>query len=69
MPTGERAAELVELLGSDSLKTIGDNEGLGLRHRETDQHGTTEPSGDDRNAAENPGQGRNAGVPGEASER
>ena len=44
-------------------------EGLGLRHRETDQHGTFEPSGDDRNAAENPSQGRDAGAPGEASER
>ena len=44
-------------------------EGLGLRHRETDQHGTFEPSGDDRNAGENPSQGRDAGPPGEASER
>ena len=44
-------------------------EGLDLRHRETDQHGTFEPSGDDRNAGENPSQGRDAGAPGEASER
>ena len=29
---------------------VEDDEGLGLRHRETDQHGTFEPSGDDRNA-------------------
>ncbi len=43
-------------------------EGLGLRHRETDQHGTFKPSGDDRNAGENPSQGRDAGAPGEASE-
>ncbi|HUR52349.1 MAG TPA: hypothetical protein VMZ11_09510, partial [Mycobacteriales bacterium] len=48
---------------------VEDNEGLGLRHRETDQHGTFEPSGDDRNAGENPSQGRDAGAPGEASER
>ena len=27
------------------------------------------PSGDDRNAGENPSQGRDAGAPGEASER
>ena len=46
-----------------------ESEGLGLRHRETDQHGTFEPSGDDRNAGENPSQGRDAGAPGEASER
>ena len=32
-------------------------------------HGTFEPSGDDRNAGENPSQGRDAGAPGEASER
>jgi len=48
---------------------VEDNEGLGLCHRETDQHGTFEPSGDDRNAGENPSQGRDAGAPGEASER
>ena len=36
---------------------------------EPDQHGTFEPSGDDRNAGENPSQGRDAGAPGEASER
>ena len=46
-----------------------ESKGLGLRHRETDQHGTFEPSGDDRNAGENPSQGRDAGAPGEASER
>ena len=40
-----------------------------LRHRETDPHGTFEPSGDDRNAGENPSQGRDAGAPGEASDR
>ena len=46
-----------------------ESEGLGLGHRETDQHGTFEPLGDDRNAGENPSQGRDAGAPGEASER
>lgn len=40
------------------------NDGLGLRHRETDQHGTFEPSGDDRHAGENASQGRDAGAPG-----
>lgn len=50
-------------------RRVEDNEGLGLRHRETDQHGTFEPSGDDRNAGQNPSQGRDAGAPGEAAER
>ena len=53
----------------EAADRVEDNEGLGLRHRETDQHGTFEPSGDDRNAGENPSQGRDAGAPGEASER
>ena len=46
-----------------------ESEGLGPRHRETDQHGTFEPSGDDQNAGEDPSQGLDAGAPGEASER
>ena len=46
-----------------------ESEGPGLSHRETDQHSTFEPSGDDRNAGENPSQGRDAGAPGEASAR
>ena len=53
----------------EAADRVEDNEGLGLRHRETDQHRTFEPSGDDRNAGENPSQGRDAGAPGEASER
>ena len=38
--------------------------GLGLRHRETDQHGTFEPSGDDRNAGGEPEPGARRGSPG-----
>lgn len=53
----------------EAADRVEENEGLGLRHRETDQHGTFEPSGDDRNAGENPSQGRDAGASGEASER
>ncbi len=40
----------------EAAHRVEDDEGL--RHRETDQHGTFEPSGDDRNAGENPSQGR-----------
>jgi hypothetical protein len=51
--------------GDERLDAVVDR----LGHREMDQHGTFEPSGDDRNAGENPSQGRDAGAPGEASER
>ena len=56
---GERIDEAKE-----AADRVEDDEGLGLRQRETDQNGTFEPSGDDRNAGENP-QGRDAGAPGE----
>lgn len=41
----------------------------GVFHGRGQAHGTFEPSGDDRNAGENPSQGRDAGAPGEASDR
>jgi len=70
--TGDERLDAVEDRideAKEAADRVEDNEGLGLRHRETDQHGTFEPSGDDRNAGENPSQGRDAGAPGEASER
>jgi len=71
-PVRTRGADLLRGPGREAKEAadrVEDNEGLGLRHRETDQHGTFEPSGDDRNAGENPSQGRDAGALGEASER
>lgn len=70
MSTGDERLDAVEDRideAKEAADRVEDNEGLGLRHRETDQHGTFEPSGDDRNAGENPSQGRDAGAPGEAS--
>lgn len=61
MSTGDERLDAVEDRideAKEAADRVEDNEGLGLRHRETDQHGTFEPSGDDRNAGENPGQGR-----------
>ena len=72
MSTGDERLDAVEDRideAKEAADRVEDNEGLGLRHRETDQHGTFEPSGDDRNAGENPSQGRDAGAPSEASER
>jgi hypothetical protein len=72
MSTGDERLDAVEDHideAKEAADRVEDNEGLGLRHRETDQHSTFEPSGDDRNAGENPSQGRDAGAPGEASER
>ena len=72
MSTGDERLDAVEDRideAKEAADRVEDNEGLGLRHRETDQHGTFKPSGDDRNAGENPSQGRDAGAPGEASER
>ena len=69
--TGDERLDAVEDRideAKEAADRVKDNEGLGLPHRETDQHGTIEPSGDDRNAGENPSQGRVAGAPGEASE-
>ena len=51
----------------EAADRVEDNEGP--RHRETDQHCTFWPSGDDRDAGENPSQGCDAGAPSEASER
>lgn len=67
MSTGDERLDAVEDRideAEEAADRVEDNEGLGLRHRETDQHGTFEPSGDDRNAGENPSQGRDAGAPG-----
>ena len=72
MSTGDERLGAVEDRfdeAKEAADRVEDNEGLGLRHRETHQHGTFEPSGDDRNAGKNPSQGRDAGAPGEASER
>ncbi len=72
MSTGDERLDAVEDgidEAEDVANRVEDDEGLGLRHRETDQHGTFELSGDDRIAGENPSQGRDAGAPGEASER
>ena len=72
MSTGDERLDAVEDRideAKEAADRVEDNEGLGLRHRETDQHRTFEPSGDDRNAGENPSHGRDAGAPGEASER
>ncbi len=67
MSTGDERLDAVEDRideAKEAADRVVDNEGLGLRHRETDQDGTFEPSGDDRNAGENPSQGRDAGAPG-----
>ena len=72
MSTGDERLDAVEDRideAKEAADRVEDNEGLGLRHRETDQHCTLEPSGDDRNAGGEPEPGRNAGAPGEASER
>ena len=58
--TGDERLDAVEDRideAKEAADRVKDDEGLGLRHRETDQHGTFEPSGDDRNAGENPSQG------------
>lgn len=60
MSTGDERLDAVEDRideAKEAADRVEDNEGLGLRHRETDQHGTFEPSGDDRNAGEIPSQG------------
>lgn len=65
MSTGDERLDAVEDRideAKEAADRVEDNEGLGLRHRETDQHGTFEPSGDDRNAGENPSHGRDAGT-------
>ncbi len=71
MSTGDERLDAVEDRideAKEAADRVEDNEGLGLRHRETDQHGTFEPSGGDRRGAE-PSQGRDAGAQGEASQR
>lgn len=53
MSTGDERLDGVDDLideAEEAADRVEDNEGLGLRHRETDQHGTFEPSDDDRNA-------------------
>ena len=60
MSTGDERLDAVEDRideAKEAADRVEDDEGRGLRHRETDQHGTFEPSGDDRNAGENPSQG------------
>jgi hypothetical protein len=72
MSTGDERLDAVEDRideAKEAADRVEDNEGLGLRHRETDQHGTFEPSGDDRNAGGEPEPGARRGSPGEASER
>lgn len=66
MSTGDERLDAVEDRideAKEAADRVEDNEGLGLCHRETDQHGTFEPSGDDRNAGENPRQRRDAAAP------
>ena len=66
MSTGDERLDAVEDRideAKEATDRVEDDEGLGLRHRETDQHGTFELSGDDRNEGENPSQGRDAGAP------
>ena len=48
MSTGDERLDAVEDRideAKEAADRVEDNEGLGLRHRETDQHGTVEPLG------------------------
>ena len=67
MGTGdERLDDVEDRLdeAKEAADPVEDNEGLGLRHGETDQHGTFEPSGDDRNAGGGPEPRARRGSPG-----
>ena len=56
MSPGDERLDAVEVridAAREAADRLEDTERLGLRHRETDQHGTFEPSGVDRKAGEN----------------
>ena len=65
MSTGDERLDAVEDRideAKEAADRVEDNEGLGLRHRETDQHGTFEPPDDERAGENEPGARR--GSPG-----
>ena len=60
---GERIEE-----AKQAADRVDEGEGLELHHRERDDHGTFEPSGDDLRAGENPHEGQGRDAPGEVED-
>jgi hypothetical protein len=72
MNAGEERLEAVEERIEEAkvaADRVEEGEGLGMHHRDADRHGAFEPSGDDGSAGENPSEGADRDVPGEADER
>ncbi len=68
MSTGDERLDAVQERideAKEAADKVEDAEGLELHHRDGDQHGAFEPSGDDVSAGENPSEGLAARAPGD----